>query len=337
MRRQPPLGRGPLALLLGAVLLGACGVYAGAPETLAPAASQADDPFAALVRQVRADPKSHSYLDLSLAVAREIYPELNAERERGIRGAFERHAKELREDLADARTPRARIEAANRLLYQKLQLRTALDLKPEEEHPDQYFPHAVLERKKGVCLGLSLVYLCLAESAGLPVYPVHAPQHIFLRYDDGETKLNLEATLRGRIFTEDEFRNWHKLPDDALRGGDYFRTLGKLEALGDLFNAVAWCSAIKTAERKLTPEKAVLSARLCVEIGPDNYNNWDTLAEAYAYAGRPVEALEALHKAIAMRPPDMGAYNKEYWQRRLERFAKAVPDRKAPPEPVSAP
>ncbi|MCZ7646901.1 MAG: hypothetical protein M5U26_16700 [Planctomycetota bacterium] len=301
---------------------------AGAPDAPPPPLPErleaSKDPLAELVRRVRAEPQRFSYTDLSLALAAEIYPDLKGEKEREVRAALERHAAALKELLRAAPDGHAVARRFGEFLFDKLELGTARELKPEEENPDDYFPHTVLEKKRGVCLGLSMVYLCLAEQAGVPLQPVHAPQHIFLRYDDGKLVLNIEATLRGRVFTEPEFLRWHRLKPEDLKRGDYFRALGKLEVLGDLLNAAAWCSAIGTANHKLPPERAVLAAELCAELGPRDFNNWDTLAEALKYAGRHAEALAAFRKALGLRPPEMGAYNKEYWEQRLARFERAA-------------
>ena len=58
----------------------------------------------------------------------------------------------------------------------------------------------VIENKKGHCLGLSLLYLALAERLGLPIYGVAAPGHTFVRYDNGETRINIETTEKGKEY-----------------------------------------------------------------------------------------------------------------------------------------
>jgi hypothetical protein len=67
-----------------------------------------------------------------------------------------------------------------------------------------------------------------------------------------------------------------------------------------------------------------------VELGPDDFNNWDTLAQALSYAGRPVEALAMLRRALELRPP-VGPRDEAYWQDRLRRFTDAA--RQAQPQP----
>lgn len=55
----------------------------------------------------------------------------------------------------------------------------------------------IMEERKGVCLGVSVLYGALAERLGIPVTFVTPPGHIFVRYTDAEGERNIETTLRG--------------------------------------------------------------------------------------------------------------------------------------------
>ncbi len=59
-----------------------------------------------------------------------------------------------------------------------------------------YLP-SVIDSKKGVCLGISILYLCLAQRLDLPLEIITPPGHIFLRYGLQEEPLNIETTMRG--------------------------------------------------------------------------------------------------------------------------------------------
>jgi regulator of sirC expression with transglutaminase-like and TPR domain len=59
------------------------------------------------------------------------------------------------------------------------------------------FLPSVLDRRQGVCLGLSAMYVCLAERLGLTLEAVTLPGHIFIRYRDDDTTINIETTARG--------------------------------------------------------------------------------------------------------------------------------------------
>ena len=54
--------------------------------------------------------------------------------------------------------------------------------------PGNYLLESVLARRKGNCLGLSLLYLALADRLGVPFRGVYVPSHCFVRYEgkDGQ-------------------------------------------------------------------------------------------------------------------------------------------------------
>ena len=67
-----------------------------------------------------------------------------------------------------------------------------------EKQIDQYtFLDAVLERGRGVCLGISSLYLCLAQRLGLELEIITPPGHIYLSYTKSGDPFNIETTRRG--------------------------------------------------------------------------------------------------------------------------------------------
>jgi regulator of sirC expression with transglutaminase-like and TPR domain len=292
------------------------------------------DPLAKLAREVRDRPDSIGYLDLSLQVAREIYPDLNEQKVRRIKDQFRALGVKLKTRLRGADNGDEKVKRVNAFLFGTLGLRTALSL-ARKEPPSNYFPHEVLRTRRGLCLGITLVYLELCEHAGVPVYPVHAPQHIYVRYDDGKDSLDIETTKGGRLFKVGDIVERYRQPREKLEK-TYFHRVGKLDVLGDLLNAAAWCSAIGTARRPLSRERNLIVAELAVAIGPNTYNNWDTLAEVERHAGKPGEALTSLRKALDLQPPAVGVYDKKYWLNRLKTFTEAVdsPQMRGPRKPA---
>jgi regulator of sirC expression with transglutaminase-like and TPR domain len=287
------------------------------------AAWDADDPMAQLAREVRAKPQAFTYTDLSLRLAKEIYPGIEKDGGPRFRKELDDLVERLQAPLAKAEGARAKAEVIAKVLYGELELRTATDEKPGEEQAGNYFPNVVLEKKRGVCLGFSLLYLCLGERLKLPLAPAHAPQHIYVKWIGENEGISIETTSAGRVYDNERFVERFKLTDAQARESGYFEPLGPLEVLGDLFNAVSWFSAINTAEHRITPARALLTAQLCVAIEPRNYNNWDTLAEAYAYAGDHAAALAALRKTVSMKPAQ-APHGDEFWKERLAQFEKAA-------------
>jgi hypothetical protein len=283
----------------------------------------ADDPLAQLARDVRAKPEAFTYTELTLRVAQEIYPDLAKDGAKLLHKEFDELAERLRGPLAKADGAQAKAEVLAQVLYEGLELRTAAEEKPGQEEAGNYFPHTVLQRKRGVCLGFSLLYLCLAERLGLPLAPAHAPQHIYVKWAGKEGNISIETTSRGRVYDNERFNERFKLTPEQARQSGYFEPLGPMGVLSDLLNAVSWFSAIDTADRRMLPARAVLAGQLCVALEPRNYNNWDTLAQAYSYAGDHDAALAAIRKTVSMKPA-MAPPGETFWKERVERFEKAA-------------
>jgi hypothetical protein len=89
-------------------------------------------------------------------------------------------------------------------------------------------PSRVLADRRGGCLGLSLLYLALAEALGLPLRPVFLPGHVMVRWRSPSLVRNVETLRRGLArgdgFYRETFslarRPWYALadarPDQAL-------------------------------------------------------------------------------------------------------------------------
>ncbi len=59
------------------------------------------------------------------------------------------------------------------------------------------FLPSVLDSRRGVCLGVSILYLCLAQRLALPLEMITPPGHIYVRYCMGDKVVNIETTARG--------------------------------------------------------------------------------------------------------------------------------------------
>lgn len=89
------------------------------------------------------------------------------------------------------------IEQINRFIFQEMGFR----FPPHSIHVkdiDLYtFLPSVLDSRLGVCLGVSVLYLCLAQRLDLPLEIITPPGHIYLRYPSSDGPLNIETTARG--------------------------------------------------------------------------------------------------------------------------------------------
>lgn len=69
------------------------------------------------------------------------------------------------------------------------------------------FLPSVLDSRKGVCLGVSILYLSLAQRLDLSLEMITPPGHIFVRYNDGHEIINIETTARGINIDSEDYLN----------------------------------------------------------------------------------------------------------------------------------
>ena len=90
-------------------------------------------------------------------------------------------------------TDKAKISAINKTLFHDMNIRYP-PLSKAQEGVERYSDlSSVLSSKKGICLGTTVVYLCLAQRLGLPLTVYTPPGHIFLAHNDRV----IETTARG--------------------------------------------------------------------------------------------------------------------------------------------
>lgn len=134
------------------------------------------------------------------------------------------HAIFLSQEMHDSGAYQAKknYEAAIDLMALQIQARFALNASPEQKirlindfifcelgfrfppeslyvkEIDRYtFLSSVIDSRRGICLGVSVLYLALAQRLGLPLEIVTPPGHIYVRYRDKNKIINIETTARG--------------------------------------------------------------------------------------------------------------------------------------------
>ena len=105
---------------------------------------------------------------------------------------------EILAGLSDEAPPEDIIRAISRFVFETMRFRFPPESLYRQDIDYYTFLPSVLDSRRGVCLGVSTLYLCIAQRLGLDLEVVTPPGHIFLRYrhDDG-TFTNIETTARG--------------------------------------------------------------------------------------------------------------------------------------------
>lgn len=100
--------------------------------------------------------------------------------------------------LSDEATPEEKIRAINDYVFSEMRFRFPPHSLYAKEIDVYTFLPSVLDSRKGVCLGVSILYLCLAQRLELPLEAITPPGHIYVRHvnQEGES-INIETTARG--------------------------------------------------------------------------------------------------------------------------------------------
>lgn len=115
-------------------------------------------------------------------------------------------ALQVRARLKEGASNEDKIREINRFIFQEMLFR----FPPHSLHAkdiDLYtFLPSVLDSRQGVCLGVSILYLSIAQRLDLPLEIITPPGHIFLRYEGENGKiLNIETTARGIHLPDDVY------------------------------------------------------------------------------------------------------------------------------------
>jgi regulator of sirC expression with transglutaminase-like and TPR domain len=90
-----------------------------------------------------------------------------------------------------------KIREINRFIFQEMQFRFPPHSLYAADIDLYTFLPSVLDSRQGVCLGVSILYLSLAQRLDLPLEIITPPGHIYVRYNDGAKIINIETTSRG--------------------------------------------------------------------------------------------------------------------------------------------
>lgn len=170
------------------------------------------------------------------------------------------------------------------------------------ENPEDLFLHVVLDKKRGYCLSLSVLYLSIAERLGLPMYGVVVPGHFFVRYDDGQRQFNIETTSKGGIASDQHYIDQFNPPDNASTL--YMKNLTKKETLGCFFNNLG-NSYTAVGETDKAFEILLRAVQINPLLSEANIN----LGNIYLRKKMPHQAIEQYEKALQILGSDAKTMN----------------------------
>lgn len=129
----------------------------------------------------------------ALYIAWEEYPDLDVE---AYMNALDTMAVEVAERLPQERYPMRMIQSINRYLYDDLGFRGNTT---EYYDPRNSFLNQVIDRRVGIPITLSLVYLAIAQRLDFPMVGVGMPGHFLIRPDLPNVEIFVDVFNAGEV------------------------------------------------------------------------------------------------------------------------------------------
>jgi Tfp pilus assembly protein PilF len=240
-----------------------------------------------------------------------------------VRKEIARIAEKVRPALEDRSDPRRVISALNRFLF----VEEGYVYDGVAENPDNFLLDRVIARKRGNCLGLTALYLLLAERLSLPLHGVYVPSHVFVRYEDAGVRINIETGEKGAEWEDGRYLRKFRLAG----GGPYLRSLGGDEMIAVYMKSLGASYSRKGREdhalrlyrdaavhypglpdvhfnagvsfqKKGMLDEAIAQYRRALDLDPDLAVARDNIGVVLAKKGLFPEALAEARKAASLRP-----------------------------------
>jgi len=197
-------------------------------------------------------------------------------------------------NIAAISPPESAVAFIREIIYQ----RWAIAFDSAQDSLPNLLPQCVLMRRRGACLGVSLLYLLLAERLGLPLHGVVIPGHFFIRYERSGARINLEPNRGGFVYTDERYRIKYAVPSYAPY---YMRDLAPAEVM-----AVFYFNLGNIARLMGKPGPATECFRRASAAMPGFIEARGNLALALDAQGKSDSAIILLQEARRMQPENAG-------------------------------
>lgn len=229
----------------------------------------------------------------ALLIAAEEYPQLAPE---PYLRRLDELAERVRDRLADESAPLVLLQEVGRVLFEEEGFRGNRE---EYYDPRNSFLNDVIDRRIGIPLTLSIVYLEVGWRLGLPLHGVNFPGHFLVRYAGEAMQLLVDPFQSGMVRFEDEAQDLldHvyggsvRMQEDFLRVADRRDMLTRLLAnlKGNYLNRRDDVRALAAIERILI-------------VRPDSADDERDRGIVLTRLGREREAAAALQRYLELVP-----------------------------------
>jgi regulator of sirC expression with transglutaminase-like and TPR domain len=161
------------------------------------------------------------------------------------------------------------------------------------------FINRVIERRRGLPVALSLLYICAAEANGWSVHGLNMPGHFILRINDSGVQTLFDPFQECKILNAHDLRELLKsaLGPSAELSAEYYNAVTKRDVLIRLLNNI---------KLRMIQHEGYKDALKIVElmriIDPDEYRLLLDAGVLYAKVGMAMAALPLLDHYIEKAP-----------------------------------
>lgn len=191
--------------------------------------------------------------------------------------------------LSDNPTPEMKIRKINDFIFHEMRFRFPPHSLYAKNIDTYTFLPSVIDNRKGVCLGVSLLYLAIAQRLDLSLEAITPPGHIYVRHRDKKGDIiNIETTNRGLNLPCETYLG---IETRALQKRNYKETVG-LAFMNEA--SVVW-------EKQDYKKAASLYEKASLFI-PDDYLLSQLLGFCYLFSGKKAEGKKLLKKVKDVIP-----------------------------------
>jgi len=173
----------------------------------------------------------------------------------------------------------------------------------EEEYDDprNSFLNDVLDRKKGIPITLSLVYMELAKRHGLPVVGVSFPGHFLVKYLTGPGEIIIDPYNKGAVLSRQacEERLKSHFGETAELQPEFLAAASTKQILSRMLNNLKG-----SYFRRRNYTKVLTMVEMGMAIDPASRQELRDRGMVYLLMGRHQEARADLNAYLALSPPD---------------------------------
>lgn len=186
---------------------------------------------------------------------------------------------EIKPKIANFSDPVDIVNAVKTVVFHDLNIRFEKDIVISN-----YLPQLVYTSGSGSCVGIGLIIMLLGERLGLPFYGVLVPTHFFVRYDNGNCRINIEPIKSGETLDDTWYLSQYDIDKQGIRNNlTVSQTAAVMHySVGNIF--------LKSAKADL----AVRQYREALRLWPSLTEAIGNLSVALDMSGNYAEALDVL-------------------------------------------